>query len=221
MSNIPSMKVFGPGLVAVAALMLGGCGSMTTYGTGTTAAAQTFEDISGIISLGDKNGGKEAIDYSPRAPIVEPPVTTALPAPGSADTVALASNWPTDPDAERKRQEAVIAELHATGEAPRFAVPTNAAPVGGGYKRRKRQEDMTLKEKYLDGRADVAEQKKLFADAKKAGGVGSVDEDGKPIRRYLTEPPVVYLDPDPDSPVEITEKPKKKNRFNMPDLWPF
>ena len=48
-----------------------------------------------------------------------------------------------------------------------------------------------------------------------------LDDDGKPIRRYLTEPPVVYLDPDPESPVIITEKPKKKNRFNWPDIWPF
>ena len=53
------------------------------------------------------------------------------------------------------------------------------------------------------------------------GRGASLDEDGKPIRRYLTEPRVVYLDPDPESSVIITEKPKKKNRFNWPDLWPF
>jgi len=220
MSNIPSIKVLGPGLVVVAALMLGGCGSMTTYGTGTTAAAQTFEDIGGMLSLGDKNKGAEPIDYSPRSAIVEPPGTAALPTPGGTNTVALASNWPTDPDAERKRQEALIAELHETGETPRFTLPTSAEPVGGGYAPRKRQEDMSLREKYLSGRGDVAAQKKLFADAKMARG-GSFDDDGKPIRRYLTEPPVVYLDPDPESPVIITEKPKKKNRFNWPDIWPF
>lgn len=207
-------------MVVIAALTLSGCGTMTTYGTGTSAAAQTFEDIGGMLSLGDRNKDQEPIDYSARPPIVAPPAIASLPTPGGPSTAAPVSNWPVDPDEERKRQEALLADLHASGETPRFNLPTNAEPVDGGFARRKRVEDMTLTEKYLSGRGNTEEQKRLFAEAKMAKS-GSFDENGNPIRKYLTEPPVVYLDPDPESPVVITEKPKKKNRFNWPDLWPF
>ena len=62
-------------------------------------------------------------------------------------------------------------------------------------------------------------QKKLFADMKLAKS-GSVDANGNPVRRYLTEPPADYRVPDPEAPTEITEK-KKKTGFKWPDLWPF
>ena len=48
--------------------------------------------------------------------------------------------------------------------------------------------------------------KKLFAEAK---GI-AVDENGQPVRRYLSDPPSEYRVPDPTAPVVITDKPKKK-----------
>ena len=219
MSSLPSMKVLAPAVAVVAALMLGACSSMTTYGTGTTAAAQTLEDIGGILSLGSKNDGEGPIDYSQRAPIVEPPVAAGLPTPGSAATVALANDWPTDPDEELKRQKALIAELIEAGETPKFSLPAGTEPVAPVRSRRPHVDDMTLTEKFLSGKGNTAEQKKLFADAKLAK-TGSVDQAGNPVRRYLTEPPVVYREPDPLSPVIITEKPKK-SKIKWPDLWPF
>ena len=219
MSNISSIKVLAPAAAVVAALMLGGCASMTTYGTGKTAAAQTMQDITGILSLGGGKDDQAPIDYSQRAPIVEPPVAAGLPTPGSAGTAALASNWPTDPDEELKRQKDVIDELLAAGETPKFSLPAGTEPVSTARIRRVHHDDMTLTEKFLRGSGNTEEQKKLFADAKLAES-GSFDQDGNPIRRYLTEPPVVYLEPDPTSPVVITEKPKT-GKFNWPDLWPF
>lgn len=216
MSYHTSMRVVGPVVVVIAALALGACGSMTTYGTGTTAAAQTYKDISGIVALGNSTRGEKPIDYSKRVPIVEPPPSAVLPEPGSGGTGAVVSNWPKDPDEERKRQDAVVAGLIEDGKTPRFTLPetVDKAP------RKKHHDDLTLTEKYLAGKQNVGEQKKLFASAKLAKS-GSFDKNGNPVRRYLTEPPVDYREPDPESSVEITEKPKKKNRFKFPDLWPF
>ena len=88
---------------------------MTTYGTGTTAAKQTLEDVTGILALGGSKQGEEPISYEPRPPIVEPPVAT-LPPPGSDTATAVASNWPVDPDEERKRIDALVKEKQEAGE---------------------------------------------------------------------------------------------------------
>jgi hypothetical protein len=52
--------------------------------------------------------------------------------------------------------------------------------------------------------------KKMFADAR---GAVAVDENGQPVRRYLTDPPSEYRMPDPTAPVEITAKPAPKKKF--------
>lgn len=212
-------KALGPALVIVIAVVLGACSS-TTYGTGTTPAAQTVEDLSGILAMGGKKAGEEPVVYAPRAPIVEPPATS-LPPPGSVSTAALTSDWPTDPDEERKRLDTLVDERTAAGQSLKFSVPKE-----GGRTRPDMTKDsdrpfsqQVLKEQ-MRGSQLTPEQKKIFADAKQAK-IGSFDENGNPVRRYLTEPPVEYREPDPESPVEISEKPKKKNKFKWPDLWPF
>ena len=50
------------------------------------------------------------------------------------------------------------------------------------------------------------QMRKAFADAK---STMSLDASGKPVRRYLTDPPVEYRQPDPTQPTEFTEKKKK------------
>jgi len=193
---------------------------MTTYGTGKTAAIQTVEDLSGILSVGGKK--KNQIDYEPRAPLIEPPTgSTTLPPPGSETTVALSSDWPDDPDEAAKRYHELAKEKAAAGESLNFTLPDEALektrtprPNDTRAFSNRLRDDKTAKS------IDVDAQKKLFADAK-AGRTGSVDEAGMPVRRYLTEPPVIYREPDPDAPVVITEKPQKKGKWSWPDLWPF
>ena len=51
MSKVLLGKALVPASIAMAGLLLAGCGSMTTYGTGKTPAAQTIEDIGGIVSF--------------------------------------------------------------------------------------------------------------------------------------------------------------------------
>jgi len=218
----PSSKILGPSAIAGAALLLAGCGSMTTYGTGTTAASQTFSDLTSILTIGGKDD--EKIDYSPRAPIVEPPTAGALPTPGSGSTtVASAEQWPSDHDMERERVKALAAEKAAQGQSLRFSVPESAELVESNStvdRDRKKSFSEKLRSEKLHASKNPEEQKKLFADAKLASN-GSVDANGNPTRRYLTEPPADLRAPDPESPVVVTEKPKKKGRFKMPDLWPF
>jgi hypothetical protein len=59
---------------------------------------------------------------------------------------------------------------------------------------------------------EIAAARKAFADAR---GAVAVDENGNPVRRYLTDPPSEYRIPDPTAPVEIPTKAKKKRTF----LW--
>jgi hypothetical protein len=215
MVRFSTEKVLPLALLVGAGLMLGGCGS-TTYGTGTTAAAQTVKDVTGILSLGGSKSNEPPIEYEPRASIVEPPVVS-LPPPGSETPVATAANWPVDPDEEKKRIDALVQERTEAGQSLKFTVPESSSdrPV--------LRDDQTAVERALKdtkNRQSNPELKKVFADAKQAK-IGSFDEQGNPTRRYLIEPPAEYREPDPESPVEITEKPKKKKGFNWPDLWPF
>jgi hypothetical protein len=219
MTDFRSLSVLGPAFVVGAAALLGACGSMTTYGTGKSAAAQTVEDLGGVLALGSKRTNEEPIDYSPRAPIVEPPaVASALPPPGSETVVATAGDWPKDPDEEAKKLQKKVEELAASGKTPKFTLPEGAEPIA--VSTRTGRDERTSVEKLRDEKkVDNKKQKEMFADAKMAK-TGSFDKEGRPIRKYLTEPPVVYRAPDPESPVVITQKPKK-GKWAWPDLWPF
>jgi hypothetical protein len=222
MSDFRSLSVLGPAFVIGAAALLGACGSMTTYGTGKSAAAQTFEDLGGVLALGGTKNNEEPIDYSPRAPIVEPPaVAAALPPPGGETVVATAGDWPKDPDEEFKKLQKKVEELAESGQTPKFTLPEGAEPIAvSNAPKRIGPDDRTSVEKLRDeAKVDNKKQKEMFADAKMAK-TGSFDKEGRPIRRYLTEPPVVYREPDPESPVVITQKPKK-GKWAWPDLWPF
>ena len=46
---------------------------------------------------------------------------------------------------------------------------------------------------------EQAGAKKLFAEAR---GAVAVDENGQPVRRYLSDPPSEYRVPDPTAPVD-------------------
>jgi hypothetical protein len=219
MAQFPATTALVPSLLVGAALTLGACSSMTTYGTGTTAASQTVQDVAGILSLGGKKK-EDPINYEPRPPIVEPPAAT-LPPPGSDTSAVVASNWPVDPDEEQKRMEALVKERQEAGQSLKFTVPdAPARPVKIDPENRVPSPESLLRAKLRGEGNNSEETKKMFANAKMAKS-GSFDEDGNPVRRYLIEPPAQYREPDLESPVEITEKPKKKKGFKWPDLWPF
>jgi hypothetical protein len=166
-----------------------------TYGTGTTPAMQTVEDLTGIATGGKAD--KAAIDYSPRPKIVAPPVVGALPPPVDDNAAATAANWPNDPDLLKAKVKADAEARAAAGKEDNIRLPAGkfaAAPLPG--------ERTPTKEEMDEMRRQMAASK---------GGM-SVDANGNPVRKYLTDPPVEYRLPDPNAPVAVADdgKPKKK-----------
>lgn len=183
-------------LVAVIAggLALAGCNSMT-YGTGTSPAMQTVEDLTGIAA--GKKADKEAIDYTPRPKIVAPPTIAALPPPVDDNAVTTTANWPNDPDLLKAKVKADAEARAAAGKPDDLHLPAGklvAAPIPG--------ERTPTKEELDEIRRQMAASK---------GGM-SVDANGNPVRKYLIDPPVEYRLPDPNAPVAVAAdgKPKKK-----------
>lgn len=197
-------KRFLAGLLSVgAALALAGCQSGMTYGTGKAPGLQTVEDLVGIAAL--SNESKEPIDYKPRPKIVEPPTVAALPPPvdGTTTGTTLASNWPIDPDEQAAKLRADAAAREAAGlPTPKFKLPAReiTEPIRD---RDPEKEAMSTPEQREEAR-------KLFADAR---GAVAVDENGNPVRRYLSDPPSEYRAPDPTAPIEIVDKPKPKRKW--------
>src|SRR5690606_19668994 len=85
-------------------LLLGGCMSAPTYGTGTPATAQLASDVSNALSIAPKK--RDKIAYAPRPGIVMPSSTAVLPPP--QDNIASDSNpqWPESPEERRERLRA-------------------------------------------------------------------------------------------------------------------
>ena len=193
----PTFSRFAAGAsVAAFAVILAGC--TNTYGTGRSPGLQTVEDIVGIAAL--SNEKRDPIDYTPRPNIVAPPTTAALPPPVDPNTTALASNWPVDPDVQTAQFRADAAAREAAGlPTPKFSLPQSTA-TGPVRMRDPEAEAMSTP-------AQKEEAKRLFADAR---GAVAVDENGMPVRRYLTDPPSDYRMPDPSAPIEIIDEPKKK-----------
>ena len=88
------LRLFGRGLLSLAAcglaLAVGGCGGIDFQG-------KVF-DYAGLSSLGKE---QEDVRMTERAPLLVPPNTHKLPAPGSPDVTR--ADWPADTDKERKR----------------------------------------------------------------------------------------------------------------------
>ncbi len=80
---------------------------------------------------------------------------------------------------------------------PKFKLPPGAKPPVA-------REDTDDRPMTAEERAQAL---KIFADAR---GALAVDENGAPVRRYLSEPPTDYRLPDPTAPVEFAAKPKNK-----------
>jgi hypothetical protein len=221
MGKVLLRKALAPASIVAAGLLLAGCGSATTYGTGKSPGVQTLEDIGSIVSLGGKRHDAVAIDYKQRPGVVEPPSTAVLPPPVTKTQedaqLAMSADWPKDPDEQDKKMREAVREAAASGEDLKFTVPEGSQARSNS--RADPGDDSVTRRKKQMHRLNAEGQGKLFADLKRARS-GSVDENGNPVRKYLTEPPADYRVPDPNAPLEITEK-KKKTGFKFPDLWPF
>ena len=203
---VPSaLRKLAPSFGVVVIAGLAGC-SGTTYGTGISPEEQTIKDVMSLASLGSEE--KPPIDYKPRGGIVAPP-STNLPPPvdSSTKTAAVTAedpNWPKDPDeAQRKKAEAQ-AQAAANSPIPNFILPKGVTSY-----------DVASTESTAETRA----QGQKAWEAMHKGKAGSYDANGQPTRKYLTEPPVDYREPDPNQP--MTAPPKTPFKLDFSKLWPF
>lgn len=209
---------------AIAALGLGlaGC-TGATYGTGTPTGMQTLQDLAGIADLGGQK--PDPIKYSSRPALVAPPPGTPLPPPDTQQQ-NVAANWPKDPDVDAKRMKDQTAAREkfcaddTNKNRPECRDPGFRLPASEGAADTSRQPSPTLLNQKVKARdlalsspAQNAMATKLFADAR---GQVAVDANGKPVRRYLTDPPSDYRVPDPSAPVEIANKPAVKPKWKWP-----
>lgn len=198
-----SRRLCGLAAASLAVAALAGC-SGTTYGTGKAPELQTMEDVLGIVSL--TGPSKEEVEYRPRGAIVDPK-SKSLPPPAEA-TAYTDPAWPRDPDAERRARS-------REDDAPRLdnLTPSERAARDPGFRLPKGQEMGRIRDESKP--MDPEEAKKIWASMRKNKG-GSFDEEGRPVRRYLTDPPSTYREFDPNSPTTTPEPKKKKWK-----IWPF
>lgn len=192
--------------LVVSGLLVSGCMSSPTYGTGTTQSKQLTTDVTSMLSLKPK---QHASNYAPRPELVKPThPTTVLPPP--QESIVTASNqWPESPEQRRARIRADATENRDTAgwqpevtndiatdsssSKPKLGssargLDSGVAPAGGG-------ESLSKKGKEFQQR--LAESKQ-----------GSPD-----VRRTLTEPPTEYRQPAATAAAdELGEDEYKKQR---------
>lgn len=172
-------------LVASSLLLLGGCMSSPTYGTGKSANEQLVEDVTGILSLAPKN--KEQIAYTPRPELVTPADKSSLPPPQQA---ANAQNpaWPESPEARRAR---IRAEATANQDNPLYDSPVVSdvnAPASG--RSLKLGESHHAVDSGVGDAVNARKQRDAFNKRLAETRQGSETK-----RRYLSEPPLDYRKP--------------------------
>lgn len=153
--------------------------------------------------LGAVPARRQAINYTPRAPLVMPKDTAALAPPEDARTVTEDPSWPLDPDVEsaRRLREAEARQV-ARGDKGEIVEPSELL-AERTPRSPKVQGDLSLNNK-------VIPPSQLRNAPQIGGDSGLYNSAGQPVRRALVQPPVQYLEPAPGAPVAIPEEPAKQ-----------
>ncbi|WP_026381336.1 hypothetical protein [Afifella pfennigii] len=182
-------------LIGGAALLVGGCSSSTTYGTGQAPEMAVFSELAGVGGLKKK----EPITYKPRSPLVMPPEQAELRPPVDEPEVRTAQ-WPgsgqpnpggnvqrpNDPHDNNARDDLTpeyVASLKPLGAL--------SQPRSGGID--DTAERINAKYEVIGNDKARRAYRDALADAK---GIGSTE------RRYLTDPPEKYRQPAEGAPVD-------------------
>jgi hypothetical protein len=193
--------------LVVSGLLVSGCMSSPTYGTGTTQTKQLTTDVTTMFSLKPK---PTAADYAPRPELVKPTTpTTELPPPQENIVASAGDQWPESPEQRRARIRAdatenrdkqgwepeVINDLSVQTESKSSATGTSGRATESGVAAAGKAED--LNKKGAEARLKLAASKQ-----------------GSPtVRRTLTEPPLEYRQPAPTASAdELGEDEYKKQR---------
>ena len=194
--------------LVVSGLLVSGCMSSPTYGTGTTQTKQLTTDVTSMLSLKPKAQNRE---YAPRPELVKPTTpTTVLPPPQENIVASAGDQWPESPEQRRARIRADATENRDTlGWEPEVVndissddQPKSAAALGASA--RGMDSGVAAAGKGEDLSKKGAEFREKLAASK----------EGSPtVRRTLTEPPIEYRQPAPTAATdELGEDEFKKQR---------
>jgi hypothetical protein len=190
--------------VLVSGLMVGGCMSSPTYGTGRTANAQLTSDLSSMFSMRTQRGA--APDHRPRPELVKPATTAELPPPQDSVTSANPA-WPESPERKRARILAEISDDQASNNAEPLVVNDMAV---AGVDRKRSYESPDAKQDREAAPMSNRESQALRAQYNKRLAESNVSPTS---RKYLSEPPLEYRVPAETAPVgDVGEDEAKKAR---------
>jgi len=194
--------------LVVSGLLVSGCMSSPTYGTGTTQTKQLTTDVTTMFSLKPK---AQAREYAPRPDLVKPTTpTTELPPPQENIVASAGDQWPESPEQRRARIRAdatenrdkqgwepeVVNDLSVEQQTKSTAaLGASARAADSGVAAAGEAEDLNKK---------GAEFRQKLATS----------QQGSPtVRRTLTEPPLEYRQPAPTAATdELGEDEYKKQR---------
>lgn len=191
-------------------LLVSGCMSSPTYGTGKTANAQLTEDLTNIVSMKPKTN--PVGEYKPRPELVKPASLTELPPPQDNVTTASNVDWPESPEQKRARLRAIATENQDDASFEPMIVndidvgktaSASSKPWTPTYGRDK-IDDQTMPQSNLESRQARDEINKKLAENKQGSST---------TRKYLSEPPLAYRQPAETAPVgDVGEDEAKKAR---------
>lgn len=111
-----------------ASVILSGCVSSPTYGTGKTANAQLLDDLTKIVSIGEPVKASSQA-YSPRPELVQPPEGSQLPQPQTSLTSDDNPQWLESPEETRARLRQEASENRNAGyRSPLASSEDNISP---------------------------------------------------------------------------------------------
>ncbi|MEM9330133.1 MAG: hypothetical protein AAGA53_02335 [Pseudomonadota bacterium] len=202
--------------IGASLIILAGCTSGTTYGTGTSHEEDTVKGIVNMLAVSPKD--KPDIDYSARPDLVMPANPQALPSP-SENAELQDEDWPVSPEQRIADVRASAPEGNWRGSED---IPleyqlsekdgiTNSARV---Y-RQSRAHSRSGSDKLIEAIRDDANGVGEGAEARKRREELAYSTGVK--RKFLTEPPVEYRQPSQNAEAgdtgitrkEITEAQKK------------
>ena len=182
-----------------ASVLLAGCMSSPTYGTGKTANAQLVDDLTKIVSIGTPVKESQQA-YAPRPDIIEPPSGSQLPQPQTSVAGASNPEWLESPEETRARLRQEASEKRNSGyRSPLASSEDNISPEQWDQFKKAKTESKTLRssQKQL---ADPPLDYRVPVDSAPQGELGEPE--------YIKER-------------RREQAAKKKQGWQIGNLWPF
>jgi len=200
-----SARLVAAAPLLVSGLVLAGCMSSPTYGTGTPADEQLLSDVTGILSITPSNKQKEPIVYKPRPDLVKPAPgeTAALPPPQENIVTASSEAWPESPEQRRKR---LRDDATANQDQSRLRIVDRQRRRAQG--RRRLTSGARFRERGNFEIEDPSRAREAFNKR-----LAETKQGNPTSRKYLSEPPLDYRVPTETAPTgDVGEDEWKKDR---------